>query len=136
MANESRAIEVPAKVSTKAARRTRKLARAAERRASQDYFIPMDAMVAITTLPAKYVDSIREQCPFDVDEHGKAIMVPDPKRGLRPNPHRVRGVVAKREAQTAKIDRKRKARNDFAALEPGDKWLHRAAGKPSRTKHS
>lgn len=117
-----------AKLSTKAARRTRRFASAAARRASEDYTIPMNAMVPITSLPAKARDALSEQYPSDKDEFGKVVMVPDPRRGYTVRGRQLSVVLEKRREQTAKIEKKRKARTLHAALSPMQRRANREAG--------
>lgn len=103
--------------------RLHRLGRAIMRRESLEYTVPMNAEIPVSKLPKK----MRDKFPADLDEQGNPIMVADPKRGMvKLAPPTVRDA---RAAQTARVNRKRTQRQNFAKLTFVEKREHREAGK-------
>lgn len=129
MSAPTKLVELPAKSSTKARRHARNISRSAERRASQEYKVPMNAVVPAKSLPSRKREEMREEYPYDVDEKGKDIMVPDPRRGYMVHGRQLHESLTKRRLQDDKITRKREARQELAKLDPSQRAMRRAAGQ-------
>lgn len=94
------------------------------RRDSEEYIVPMQAMVPLSKLPRKFQSKWREDHPENVEADP---LVADPKRGMKLRlPETVRDA---RAAQTARVARKRAQRRTFAALKPAERRAHREAGQ-------
>lgn len=100
---------------------------AENRRSSDSFVIPMEAMIPISELPKGARGRMREQFPHDTDESGNPIMIPDPKRGTI-SKKGVMEVISRRIAQSRKVAVKRTQRRNFSKLTPKQKREHREAG--------
>lgn len=88
-----------------AATRLHRLMRASNRRASKDYIVPMNA-----TIEARNPDTQQIE------------IAPDPKRGKKLNrSKRLSDVLARREEQAARIEKKQAQRDNFRKLSPAEK---------------
>jgi hypothetical protein len=126
-----------------AARIARRTAKAESRRESESFIIPLNAMVPLSSLPAKTRHSMAEEMRERgivvhedfTDEDKELIMVPDPRCGMKLHGHELTDRLVSRRLQQAKIDKKRRQRRDFAQLSATEKRFHREAGlsheKPS-----
>jgi hypothetical protein len=124
-------------------RHARNILNAARRRASDEFQVPMNAMVELKSLPVKARDKIVKALPPEVHVNKdfttgvegelKPILVPDPRRGQKVRGKQLTDALARREAQAEKIERKAKQRRTFATLTAGQKYERRIAGAEHRT---
>jgi hypothetical protein len=124
-------------------RHVRKITRAIERRASDEFQIPPNAMVTLKSLPVRARDkatialiesgvSVNKDFTTGTVEDSEPIMVPDPRRGMKLKGKPLSDALARREEQAVKIARKAQQRRTFATLKPAQKFERRAAGREHR----
>lgn len=113
-------------LSAKGRRHARNIARSAKRRASYDVTVPSNAMVSISSLPAKARDKWIEELGAEYDAE---MLVPDPRRGLTIKGRQADQVLFKRAEQQKKIDAKRTQRRNFAGMDRSTRLLRRTAGQ-------